>query len=141
MGCVQEEIRFVICPELMVTMLVTEALDDTEALIVTGIERYSKYEGYSNSFKWSGDFIDETPRDSSGRRMTSVVAIDALYFTQPALQFDLNKITRELNKVLNIYFNIIMRPVFHSWDYIIFFISRHMWDLLVVIYAKIIYLQ
>lgn len=98
MGCVQEEIRFVICPELMVTMLVTEALDDTEALVVSGIERYSKYEGYSNSFKWTGDFVDETPRDSSGRRKTTIVAIDALRFTQTALQFNLNKIIRELNK-------------------------------------------
>lgn len=101
LGCVQEEIRFVICPELMVTMLVTEALDDTEALIVTGIERYSKYGGYSNTFKWKGDFVDETPRDSSGRRLTSIVAIDALYFRQPSLQFNTSNITRELNKVCN----------------------------------------
>ncbi|XP_043490315.1 poly(ADP-ribose) glycohydrolase-like isoform X2 [Polistes fuscatus] len=98
MGCVQEEIRFVICPELMVTMLVTEALDDTEALVVSGVERYSKYEGYSNSFKWTGDFVDETPRDSSGRRKTTIVAIDALRFIQTSLQFNLNKIIRELNK-------------------------------------------
>ncbi|CAL1675314.1 unnamed protein product [Lasius platythorax] len=98
LGCVQEEIRFVICPELMVTMLVTEELDDTEALIVSGIERYSKYEGYSNTFKWKGDFIDETPRDDSCRRMTSIVAIDALYFRQPSLQFKMDNITRELNK-------------------------------------------
>ncbi|XP_070156004.1 poly(ADP-ribose) glycohydrolase isoform X2 [Polyergus mexicanus] len=99
LGCVQEEIRFVICPELMVTMLVTEELDDTEALIVSGIERYSKYEGYSNTFKWKGDFVDETPRDDSCRRMTSIVAIDALYFRQqPSLQFKIDNITRELNK-------------------------------------------
>ncbi|XP_072755843.1 poly(ADP-ribose) glycohydrolase isoform X1 [Anoplolepis gracilipes] len=98
LGCVQEEIRFVICPELMVTMLVTEELDDTEALIVSGIERYSKYEGYSNTFKWKGDFVDETPRDDSCRRMTSIVAIDALYFRQPSLQFKVDNITRELNK-------------------------------------------
>lgn len=98
LGCVQEEIRFVICPELMVTMLVTEELDDTEALIVSGVERYSKYNGYSNSFKWMGDFVDETPRDSSGRRLTSIVAIDALYFTHPQSQFNINNITRELNK-------------------------------------------
>lgn len=102
LGCVQEEIRFVICPELMVTMLVTEELDDTEALIVSGIERYSKYEGYSNTFKWKGDFIDETPRDDSCRRMTSIVAIDALYFRQPSLQFKIDNITRELNKVCNV---------------------------------------
>lgn len=99
LGCVQEEIRFVICPELMVTMLVTEELDDTEALIVSGIERYSKYEGYSNTFKWKGDFVDETPRDNSGRRMTSIVAIDALYFRQSSLQFNMDNINRELNKV------------------------------------------
>lgn len=98
LGCVQEEIRFVICPELMVTMLVTEELDDTEALIVSGIERYSKYEGYSNTFKWKGDFVDETPRDDSYRRMTSIVAIDALYFRQPSLQFKIDNIIRELNK-------------------------------------------
>ncbi|XP_011139259.1 poly(ADP-ribose) glycohydrolase isoform X1 [Harpegnathos saltator] len=98
LGCVQEEIRFVICPELMVTMLVTEELDDTEALVVSGIERYSKYEGYSSTFKWKGDFVDETPKDSSGRRMTSIVAIDALYFKQSSLQFNINNVTRELNK-------------------------------------------
>ncbi|XP_076162442.1 poly(ADP-ribose) glycohydrolase isoform X2 [Ptiloglossa arizonensis] len=98
LGCVQEEIRFVICPELMVTMLVTEELDDTEALIISGIERYSEYNGYSNSFKWLGDYIDETPRDSSGRRLTSIVAIDALYFKQPQSQFSISNITRELNK-------------------------------------------
>ncbi|XP_058799277.1 poly(ADP-ribose) glycohydrolase-like [Phymastichus coffea] len=97
-GCVQEEIRFVICPELMVTMLVTEALDDTEALIINGVERYSRYEGYSNSFKWVGDFIDETPRDGSGRMKTCIVAIDALYFKQPSIQFNMGNVIRELNK-------------------------------------------
>ncbi|CAL7952395.1 unnamed protein product [Xylocopa violacea] len=98
LGCVQEEIRFVICPELMVTMLVTEKLDDTEALIVSGVERYSQYKGYSNSFKWVGDYVDETPRDSSGRRLTSIVAIDALYFAHSQSQFSISNIKRELNK-------------------------------------------
>ncbi|XP_057337113.1 poly(ADP-ribose) glycohydrolase-like [Microplitis mediator] len=97
-GCVQEEIRFVICPELLVTMLVTEELDDTEALIITGVERYSNYVGYSYSFKWAGNFVDETPRDSSGRRKTTVVAIDALYFSQADEQFHGRNIIRELNK-------------------------------------------
>lgn len=97
-GCVQEEIRFVICPELFVTMLVTEVLDDTEALVISGVERFSKYEGYSSSFKWIGDFVDETPRDNSGRRKTSVVAIDALFFKQPNSQFKMSNVIRELNK-------------------------------------------
>jgi poly(ADP-ribose) glycohydrolase len=40
-GCVQEEIRFVICPELIAARLFTEALDSTEALLVVG-EEYNK---------------------------------------------------------------------------------------------------
>lgn len=98
-GCVQEEIRFLICPELLVTMLVTEMLDDTEALIVTGVERYSVYKGYSTTFTWKGNYVDRTPRDSSGRRMTSVVAIDALFFKSASQQFQTSSIIRELNKV------------------------------------------
>ncbi|CAD6231952.1 GSCOCG00001669001-RA-CDS [Cotesia congregata] len=97
-GCVQEEIRFLICPELLVTMLVTEVLDDTEAVIVTGAERYSNYTGYSDTFEWAGDYVDNTPRDSSGRRKTSIVAIDALYFTHEYRQYQGRSIIRELNK-------------------------------------------
>ncbi|XP_066581750.1 poly(ADP-ribose) glycohydrolase isoform X2 [Prorops nasuta] len=97
-GCVQEEIRFVVCPELITSMLVSETLDDTEVIIITGIERYSKYEGYGNDFKWAGNFVDDTPFDSSNRRMTSVVAMDALRFDQPTKQFEPSNIVRELNK-------------------------------------------
>ena len=35
-GCVQEEIRFVICPELIVSLLFTEVLDRNEAVVITG---------------------------------------------------------------------------------------------------------
>ena len=35
-GCVQEEIRFVICPELLVSLLFTDVLDDKEAIVITG---------------------------------------------------------------------------------------------------------
>lgn len=35
-GCVQEEIRFVICPELLVSRLFIERLRDQDAVIVTG---------------------------------------------------------------------------------------------------------
>ena len=35
-GCVQEEIRFVICPELIVSILLTEVLDHNEAVVITG---------------------------------------------------------------------------------------------------------
>lgn len=35
-GCVQEEIRFAVCPELIISCLFTEELDPTEALTITG---------------------------------------------------------------------------------------------------------
>lgn len=35
-GCVQEEIRFMITPELIISRLFTEVLDPNECLIVTG---------------------------------------------------------------------------------------------------------
>ncbi len=42
-GCVQEEIRFLVCPELLISLLFTEKLEDNECLIMTGPERYSNY--------------------------------------------------------------------------------------------------
>ena len=42
-GCVQEEIRFLICPELIVSRLFTEELDDNECLVISGAEQFSKY--------------------------------------------------------------------------------------------------
>ena len=42
-GCVQEEIRFLISPELIVSRLFCEELDANECIVVTGAERYSAY--------------------------------------------------------------------------------------------------
>lgn len=61
-GCVQEEIRFLICPELMVSMLFTECLADNESVVIKGCERFSSYRGYASSFKWDGDYVDTTKR-------------------------------------------------------------------------------
>ncbi|CAL1287263.1 unnamed protein product [Larinioides sclopetarius] len=97
-GCVQEEIRFLICPELIVSRLFVECLDPTEALLITGVEQYNKYSGYSHGFKWEGNFEDKTPRDAWGRIDTQIVAIDATHFRNSADQFKLASIERELNK-------------------------------------------
>ncbi|CAH0581095.1 unnamed protein product [Chrysodeixis includens] len=97
-GCVQEEIRFVICPELMVSMLFTEVLSPNEALMIIGAERYSNYTGYGHTFRWAGDCVDLTPFDSSGRRRCAVLAIDALPYSSVIREFSRDAITRELNK-------------------------------------------
>ncbi|XP_017055066.1 poly(ADP-ribose) glycohydrolase [Drosophila ficusphila] len=97
-GCVQEEIRFVICPELLVGKLFTESLRPFESLVMLGAERYSNYTGYAGSFEWSGNCDDPTPRDSSRRRQTAIVAIDALRFAQSHHQYREELMERELNK-------------------------------------------
>lgn len=99
-GCVQEEIRFVICPELLISKLFTECLLSTEALLMVGSERFSNYTGYARSFVWAGNHEDRTPYDKSRRRHTAIVAIDALRFDQQmqAHQYREDLILRELNK-------------------------------------------
>ncbi|XP_006819631.1 poly(ADP-ribose) glycohydrolase-like [Saccoglossus kowalevskii] len=97
-GCVQEEIRFMICPEMIISRLFTESLDNNECLVMTGCERYSNYTGYGDSFLWDGNFKDNTTRDSWGRIYTEVVAIDAIHFSNPKDQFKPGMVKRELDK-------------------------------------------
>ncbi|XP_043280108.1 poly(ADP-ribose) glycohydrolase-like [Venturia canescens] len=97
--CVDEEMKFLLYPELLVTMLLTEVLGGSEALVVSGIERYSEYKGSEETVTWAGDYVDETLRDSYGRRETFLVGIDALNFrAAPNAQFETKHILRELNK-------------------------------------------
>lgn len=97
-GCVQEEIRFLICPELIVSRLITEELDPNESLLVTGCERFSNYAGYGSSTRWLSDYCDENKRDSWGHRITQVVAIDARVFRSLSAQLSDHGLRRELDK-------------------------------------------
>lgn len=97
-GSVQEEIRFVINPELIVAKLFTECLDESEALIVTGTEQFNAYSGYASSFKFAGDFQDITPVDDSNRRKCRIVAIDALSYKNYYDQFKEVNLLRDINK-------------------------------------------
>lgn len=97
-GSVQEEIRFVINPELIVSKLFTECLDDGEALIITGTEQFNSYVGYASSFQFAGDFNDTTPLDECNRRKTRIVAIDALPYRNYYEQFKEENLKRDINK-------------------------------------------
>ncbi|KAF9958634.1 hypothetical protein BGZ65_001293, partial [Modicella reniformis] len=79
-GAVQEEIRFVICPELIASRLFTQTMQENEAVLIKGAERYSNYNGYGTTFSWHSDHVDDTPRDHLGRRKTEICAIDAAPF-------------------------------------------------------------
>ena len=98
-GLVQEEIRFIISPELIVTMLLTEKLEDDECLIMTGAEKYSNYSGYANSYKFESSHTDNISRDALSRKLTQVVAMDAIpYYDDPTEQYLMSNIIRDLNK-------------------------------------------
>ncbi|XP_047228453.1 poly(ADP-ribose) glycohydrolase isoform X2 [Girardinichthys multiradiatus] len=97
-GLVQEEILFLINPELIVSRLFTEKLDDNECLIITGTQQFSCYSGFSDSFKWIGPYDDDLERDEWGRLKRQILAIDALHFRHPRDQYNMAKIRRELNK-------------------------------------------
>ncbi|XXG89532.1 hypothetical protein AAC387_Pa12g1512 [Persea americana] len=96
-GCVQEEIRFMISPELIVSMLFLSSMDDNEAIEIVGAERFSNYTGYASSFLFMGDYLDMGPVDSMGRRKTRIVAIDAL--CKPGMrQYRVKGLLRETSK-------------------------------------------
>ncbi|KAF9285596.1 hypothetical protein BGZ68_003739 [Mortierella alpina] len=102
-GSVQEEIRFVICPELIISRLFTQRLQENEAVLIKGAERYSNYNGYARTFEWHSDHVDTTPRDQLGRRKTEICAIDALPFKsqdQRLEQFSEEYVLREINKAI-----------------------------------------
>lgn len=100
-GAVQEEIRFVICPELLSSCLLCETMNSNESIIIKGAERISDYTGYSYKFEWTGRHTDHTPLDAMKRIETQVLAIDATQFHSgnSDCQFDPMWMARELDKV------------------------------------------
>ncbi|XP_028830725.1 poly(ADP-ribose) glycohydrolase [Denticeps clupeoides] len=97
-GLVQEEILFLIHPELIVARLFTEKLNDNECLKITGVQQYSLYSGYSRNFEWVGPYQDNTSRDEWKRLHRQIVAIDALNLKRTEDQYTERNIKRELNK-------------------------------------------
>merc|ERR1711988_1213662 len=65
-GCVQEEIRFAICPELCVSMLVCPCMLAEEAIQIIGGEQFSAYSGYGFNLKYAGDHRDPAARAPDG---------------------------------------------------------------------------
>ncbi|KAJ3414730.1 hypothetical protein HDV05_006167 [Chytridiales sp. JEL 0842] len=99
-GAVQEEIRFCINPELIVSRLFVEEIAENEAIFITGTERYSSYIGYASTFCWKDAYNDTTPSDLKGQLKSEIVAIDALNFSRYSelAQFEERFVQRELNK-------------------------------------------
>ncbi|KAJ6240955.1 poly adp-ribose glycohydrolase [Anaeramoeba flamelloides] len=62
-GCVQEEIRFAICPELVVSCMIIEKMKKNETVLIIGAKRYSNYTSYGSDFTFNGAY---NPEDEGG---------------------------------------------------------------------------
>jgi poly(ADP-ribose) glycohydrolase len=74
-GCVQEEIRFSVCPELCLGLLVSPRMQDHEAILCTGAARLAESTGYAYSLRHAGPHDPATDAPDAG-----VLALDALHF-------------------------------------------------------------
>jgi poly(ADP-ribose) glycohydrolase len=99
-GCCQEEIRFIMSPECLLSTYFTQVLGPNECVVITGTERFNKVKGYARSLQFDGHYIDNTLLDNTGKIASCIVAIDALSF-HPAhsqSQFEEKNVVRELVK-------------------------------------------
>eukprot|EP00759_Apiculatamorpha_spiralis_P034920 PhF_6_TR36007/c0_g1_i1/m.52173/K07759/PARG; poly(ADP-ribose) glycohydrolase len=100
-GCVQEEIRFAVCPELLGARVVCEGMSPTEAIIINGAIQYSGYTGYGHGFRWSEPHEDLSPLRHNVKDVC-VLAIDATNFNStnlsPEQQYYPYWCLREINK-------------------------------------------
>ncbi len=99
-GCVQEEIRFAVAPELLVAMICSPRMEDGEAILVHGAERLAQTRGYAFKLQYAGSYQDCSPRLPDGTPDVSLVAIDALDFRRAdsSAQYTERFMLRELRK-------------------------------------------
>jgi poly(ADP-ribose) glycohydrolase len=97
-GRVQEEILFLNKPELIVTLLFCPKMEENEAIVITGAERFSKEEGYHQTLNFLENFVDKSERFIDGTLKTKIVAIDAFISFSKDDQFLLSNFFRDLNK-------------------------------------------
>lgn len=99
-GCVQEEIRFIVSPECLVSILFCEVMNPLESILIRGTQRFTNYTGYSRGFKCTGERVDTTPINAEGFRDNMIVAYDATkYQPRSTTQYTRQQILRDLNKV------------------------------------------
>lgn len=102
-GCVQEEIRFSICPELCGAMLVCPCMLKNEAITIVGAEQFSNYNGYGRWLQYAGPCSEPSvPQDNDGTPLIAICAMDALDYrgqdNSMKAQMQLTSEVRELEK-------------------------------------------
>uniref|UniRef100_A0A6C0C6K5 PARG catalytic Macro domain-containing protein n=1 Tax=viral metagenome TaxID=1070528 RepID=A0A6C0C6K5_9ZZZZ len=88
---VQEEILFLIYPELFITQLTVPNMEMNEAVIVSGVTRTNNYTGYKQTFRYTGDF-------SKDDNDVTIIFIDA---TRGHDRSDVKRLSKKMNTDLN----------------------------------------
>ena len=100
-GCVQEEIMFCECPELIVSRLFCPIMRSSEAIVFVGAEQFSRHIGYGGDLDYDGPYSDPSPVPDNHDPLSSyVVAIDAVNvgMHEDDAQYQRPLILRELTK-------------------------------------------
>ncbi|RNA16589.1 poly(ADP-ribose) glycohydrolase-like [Brachionus plicatilis] len=134
-GCVQEEIRFVICPELLVSLLFMERMSEHECILIRGAERFADYTGYSDSFRFKDKVVDKTKKDKHERILCDVLAIDAHRFWKRSDQFSEKYFWREIFKSYA-GFSANYKPIDEK-ETVLPYIATGNWDLIQLISASV----
>mmetsp|Transcript_7763 Transcript_7763/g.6862 ORF Transcript_7763/g.6862 Transcript_7763/m.6862 type:complete len:333 (+) Transcript_7763:426-1424(+) len=102
LAAVQEEILFLIFPELLFCLMQFQIMDKHDNIVVKGVKRYSKYTGYAMGLKFDGLFDDEECTLGEDKVLKrTFTCIDSLYladYQDQHFQFYKEKILREINK-------------------------------------------
>ncbi|EKX42032.1 hypothetical protein GUITHDRAFT_111887 [Guillardia theta CCMP2712] len=114
-GCVQEEIRFSICPELIISCLTCSVLNLGEAIQILGAEQvgyfikysqesykllfqFSSYSGYGFGLRFAGPFVDNQRQADDGTILRGIFAMDAYDGRRRDFNIREAMMLREINK-------------------------------------------
>lgn len=99
-GCVQEEIRFSVAPELLAAMILSPRMSPEEAVVMRGAERFAATRGYADTLAYAGPFKDPSHRLGDGSVDVDFVAIDAIDYRRgdPRAQYRDDAMLREIDK-------------------------------------------
>lgn len=101
-GSVQEEIKFMMSPESIISMMLFESLEDNEIGYIEGTDQINEYEGYKKTFNFNGNFDCKKEMDfeENEENQNAILIMDALSFQDmdPEEQYKKENILRELNK-------------------------------------------
>lgn len=93
----QEEVLFTLHPALYVSLLISETMEDNEAIIMLGCKKYIESSGYLDTFNFEGQAKNYN-ENTDNQLIHGIIAIDAICNDTPNRQFQKKFYDRDINK-------------------------------------------